>query len=293
MRTGLVPVAFALLALAAAAAPAGEGTRTVKLKTADGMTLDADLYGGSEGMPGIVALHMYQSDKSAWKPLAERRPSGWSFLAVDMRGHGGSKTQGGKDLTDQVKKRDEALFQGMWQDALAGVAYLKDEVKCDPKRIGLVGASVGCSVAIEATIRRGQDIAAVAALTPGTAYLGIPTMDQVKSWKDQPLLLLSSEKEAEGGARPIYEALRRRPDVEQQVVPGEDIHGTKMFGKVPGIEDRLASWFDAVLGREFVDGAVDPVEKRIISGRGRRGVGEQGEGDGDESGAHGVGSVGR
>ncbi len=269
IRLAVVLAIPALLSGLPIASAAGDPPRVVKLKTADGMTLDADWYGGEAGMPGVVALHMYQSDRSAWRPLADRRPAGWHFLAVDMRGHGGSKVQDGKDISDRVKKRDELLFQGMWQDALAGVAYLRDEAKCDPKRIGLVGASVGCSVAIEATIRRGQDIAAVCVLTPGTAYLGVPTMDHVKSWRDQPLLLLSSEKEADGGARPIADALRRNPEVELRIVPGEDIHGTKMFGKVDGIEDRITSWLEAVLGREILDGVADPVEKRVLAGRGR------------------------
>jgi pimeloyl-ACP methyl ester carboxylesterase len=271
MRKVLLPLALVLMAPVPPpeAAAAGETPRVVKLKTADGMTLDADWYSGEAGMPGVVGLHMFQSDRSTWKPLADRRPAGWHFLAVDMRGHGGSRMQGGKDISDRVKKKDEQLFQGMWQDALAAVAYLRDEAKCDPKRIGLVGASVGCSVAIDATIRRGQDIAAVCALTPGTAYLGVPTMDHVKSWRDQPLLLLSSEKEADGGARPIADALRRNPEVEVRVVPGEDIHGTKMFGKVDGIEDRITSWFEAVLGREILDGVADPVEKKVLPGRGR------------------------
>jgi len=249
-------------------ASAADAPRVVHLKTTDGMNLEADWYPGEEGMPGIVGLHMYPADRTSWKPLAEKRPAGYHFLAIDMRGYGGSKSQGGKDLSEQVKKRDPQLFAAMWQDALAGVKFLRDEAKCDPKRIGLVGASVGCSVAIDATIRRGSEIAAVCTLTPGKDYMGVPTMDHIRTWKEQPLLLLSSEKEADAGARPIAEELKKRPDIELSIVPGEDIHGTKMFGKVEGIEARIASWFDAVLGREILDGVADPVEKKILPGRG-------------------------
>ncbi len=256
---------LAALLLLPAAPP---GPAVVTFKTADGMTIQADHYPGDEGMPGIVGLHMYPSDRSSWRPLAEKRPAGFHFLALDLRGYGGSRKQGTADLGEAVKKRDPQLFQAMWQDALAGVKFLRDEGTCDPKRIGLVGASVGCSVAIDATIRRGSEIAAVAALTPGKDYLGVPTMDHIRTWKEQPLLLLSSEKEADGGARPIAAELKKRPEIELSIVPGEDVHGTMMFGKVEGIEDRIASWFDAVLGRAILDGAADPVEKRVLPGRG-------------------------
>ena len=261
-----------LLAVFLLLPPVPAGPTVVTFKTADGMTIQADHYPGDEGMPGIVGLHMYPSDRSSWKPLAAQRPAGLHFLALDLRGYGGSKSQGGKDLSEAVKKRDSQLFQAMWQDALAGVKFLRDEAKCDPKRIGLVGASVGCSVAIDATIRRGSEIAAVAALTPGKDYLGVPTMDHVRTWKEQPLLLLSSEKEADGGARPIAAELKKRPEITLAIVAADgkddDVHGTMMFGKVEGIEDRLASWFDAVLGRAILDGAADAVEKRILPGRG-------------------------
>jgi pimeloyl-ACP methyl ester carboxylesterase len=266
----LTPIALLLsstAALALLSAPTADPPRVVKLKTADGLTLEADWYPGGEGMPGIVGLHMYPSDRTSWKPLAEKRPAGFHFLAVDLRGYGGSRTQGGKDLSELVKKRDPALFAAMWQDALAGVNFLRDEGKCDRKRIGLVGASVGCSVAIDATIRRGQDVAGVCVLTPGKDYLGVPTMDHVKTWREQPLLLLSSEEESEGGARPIAAALGKKTEVELSIVPGEKIHGTNMFGKVAGIEERVASWFEAVLGRTIPDGEVDPVELQALPGR--------------------------
>jgi len=147
------------------------------------------------------------------------------------------------------------------------MAHLRDEGKCDGRRIGLVGASVGCSVAVDATVRRGDLVASVCALTPGKDYLGVPTMDHVKSWKEQPLLLLSSEEEADGGARPIAAELKRKPGMEFRVVPGEKVHGTNMFGKVAGIEDRIVHWFEATLAREILDGVADAVERREIPGR--------------------------
>ncbi len=253
---------LAALFLAGVDAPARGGDdapKAVTLRTQDGMELQADWYPGEAGMPGVVALHMYRQERSTWKPLAEARPRGYGFLAVDMRGHGGSKVQGGKDLSERVEKRDVPLFSAMWQDAAAAVKWLRTEGKCDPKRIGIVGASVGCSVAIDAAVRD-PSVMAVACMTPGKEYLGVPTMEHVKSFGKRPILLLSSEEEKAGGAVPIAEALKDDPECELRVVPGKEIHGARMFGKVAEIEARLASWLRAALGRQVLDGRVDPCE---------------------------------
>jgi len=254
--------AAAVLAAALAIPPAAmaAGPRVVRLETKDGLHLEADWYPGEDGMPGIVGLHMYPADRTSWAPLAEARPSGYHFLAIDMRGYGGSRTQEGVDLGARVKSRDPALFNAMWLDAAAGVEFLRGEAKCEPGRIGLAGASVGCSVAIDAAVRD-KRIAAVAVFTPGKNYLGVPTMDHLRSWGGAPLLLLSSEEEADVGARPIAEALKDRPGVDLRIVPGEKIHGTNMFGRVKGIEARTARWFEAALGREVLDGRIDAAER--------------------------------
>jgi pimeloyl-ACP methyl ester carboxylesterase len=264
MRFAALSAVVALAALAPAPAAAQEGPRVVRFATADGLTIEADHYPGEEGMPAIVGLHMYPSDRKSWAQLAALRPAGWHFLAVDMRGYGGSRKQKAGDLGERVKKRDATLFAAMWQDAAAGLKFLRDEAKCDPKRIGFIGASVGCSVAIDANIRLPEQVGAVCVLTPGKDYLGVPTMDHVRSWRDTPLLILSSEEEADAGARPIEEALKAKkaPGLELRIVPGTKIHGTDMLGRNDGVEQGILRWFEAVLGREILDGKIDAVEKR-------------------------------
>jgi pimeloyl-ACP methyl ester carboxylesterase len=261
MRTAAV-AALVFAGLLPAAARAGEGPKVVHLKTRDGLTLEADWYSGGEGMPGIVGLHMYPADRTSWKPLAEHRPEGFHFLAVDLRGYGGSKVQDGKDLSPRVKDRDPTLFQAMWQDAEAAVKFLRTEAKCDPKRIGIVGASVGCSLAIDTAVRDGR-IAGVACLSPGTNYFGIPTVDTIKSWPaGTPLLLVSPEGEAEGGAKPLAAELKGRPEVELRSVPGgREMHGTLMLDLV---RKRLGLWLMSALRREMLDGVLDATEKSSI-----------------------------
>ncbi len=133
-----------------------------------------------------------------------------------------------------------------------------------------VGASVVTSRANDeqAAARRGPetvtrkplDIAAVAVLTPGKEYLGVPTMEHVERWyKTLPLRIFSNEEERAKGADAVHDALSER-GCELTIVPGKGIHGTRMFGNVPGIEDDLAQWLTARLLGPIPDGKIEDGE---------------------------------
>ena len=99
------------------------------------MTLHADLYepaGGGETKPAIVASHEEGRDRSVWMPIAkEFTDRGFTFLAVDLRGHGKSRMQGGEDLAPRVEARDAELFAVMANDVRAAVDYVRGTVLAD------------------------------------------------------------------------------------------------------------------------------------------------------------------
>jgi pimeloyl-ACP methyl ester carboxylesterase len=228
------------------AAPLLLAAETVTLRTEDGLSIKGSLYfTRQKGAPGVVALHMYQSDRKAWKPVAERfAKAGINLLAIDMRGHGESAIQGEDDLSGKVKARDPELFNAMWKDAIAARDHLVGK-GADPNRIGFLGASVGCSVAIEAATRSDKT-RGVCVMTPGKKYLGVDTMARLPDFGDRPMLILSSKEEAGAGASAIAKALETRAELVLYEKKG--VHGTRMFGKVKGVEDRILSWFVNLLG---------------------------------------------
>lgn len=204
--------------------------------------------------PVAVLLHMYMSDHKAWDPLVpELLERGFAVLALDLRGHG-ENTAGpeGEDLGKRSRDRDADLFNAMHLDVAAAVAQLVDAGFVEG-RVALVGASVGCSVAIDSAVRN-DALGPTCLLTPGTDYLGVMTMEHVKTWGQRRLLVVSSEEERGRGADPIAEALAEqhakqvkadpsaRGRVEKWLLPETGIHGTRMFGKVEGFEARLADW---------------------------------------------------
>jgi pimeloyl-ACP methyl ester carboxylesterase len=311
-RWNLAPGTWSLLVVALLAAstatraaddaPKGED---VRFRTADGLTIAATYWSpaaAAEPAPVVVALPMYRHTRATYAPVV--RPlldRGVAVLALDLRGHGDSAQQGDDDLAKKVDARDPALFNAMHADVEGAIAWLGAEKKTPKGRIALLGASVGCSVAIDVAVRRPDDVAAVACLTPGANYLGVPTMEHVAKWPaGRPLLLVTSQGEAMTGASPILAKLEGRgaelklvsaaePD---QVDDPTALHGTKMFGRVGGVESDLADWLafhvafrrvdlgagrvaivgstgDALyLGVEFPEGAAPPDAVALRIGRG-------------------------
>lgn len=257
--------------------PAGQD---VTLTTDDKTSLAASFWPSADGnAPGVVLLHMYKSDRQSWKPLVRHLSErGFDVIAVDLRGHGGSAKQAKTDLAPRVEKRDPKLFQEMHRDAIAAVRHLVKEAKSDPARIVVVGASVGCSVAIDAARRYPKEIAAVACLSPGANYLGLNTIEHAKAWpKDKPLLLLEHASEAANGAAQVRDAIAGSRLVTYEDAAPESAkddamwaHGTKMFGRIPLVEQTVASFAaaksgsakdDVVLDGEVSDAAADPWDR--------------------------------
>lgn len=268
---GSAVVGGAVVAVLAAFPAAAQeiGSRDVAITTDDKMTIAGTLWPSASGnAPGVVLLHMYKSDRTAWAPLVRHlNERGADVLAIDLRGHGGSAKQGKSDLAPRVEKRDAKLFQDMHKDAIAAVRYLVREVKSDPARVVIVGASVGCSVAIDTARRHPKEVAAVACLSPGSNYLGLNTLEHAKAWpKDRPLLLLAHASEAAAGAAQVRDAvpgsrLVTYDDPEPEDAKGDPMwaHGTRMFGRIPLVEQTVASFVAARTGSEKDDVVLDGV----------------------------------
>ncbi len=108
--------------------------RDVSFTTADGGTIDADLYG--RGTSGVVFAHGAIFNKESWAPMARRMAAkGFQALAIDFRGYG--RSHGGSDPGAQD------------QDVLAAVRWLHAH---GANKVSVVGGSMGGGAAGEAAI---------------------------------------------------------------------------------------------------------------------------------------------
>ena len=268
----MVPRTVLLFVLCLATLPAqGE----VRLQAADGQPLSG-LYSAPKGAPrgGVLLLHMYRSNRTAWRPIESRLAAArFHVLALDLRGHGksskdaqGNPVDVSRALTNDPKTNP---FLKMHLDAKAGIDLLvKRGAPAD--RLAVVGASVGCSVALHAAHVYPDAVTAAVLMTPGIEYLGVPSVQHAKSWGNRPALIISSVEEADRGARPLKAAMTGE-DVKMLLIPERGIHGTRMFGRVATIEADIIEWLQAALVTNlelkvpvtkdlFIDGAFEADE---------------------------------
>jgi fermentation-respiration switch protein FrsA (DUF1100 family) len=106
---------------------------------------------GSEPAPAVVLCHGVWTGRRECLPIALRfAEAGYNVLCFDFRAHGLSD---GRFTTVGLHETN---------DVIGAVHYLKQRLEVDPRRIGVVGFSMGAAATIQAAARC-QDIAAVVA----------------------------------------------------------------------------------------------------------------------------------
>jgi len=237
LAAGLITLSFAAPARAIEPNP-------VFFETFDGAGIHADYYepkAAPAGAPMVILLHMYRSDRTAWKPLAgPLHDAGFAVLAIDMRGQGESVTP---ELRRRVERRDPKVFEEVYQDIRAAYDWLAQQEGIDRSRFALVGASVGCSVSLRYAVQD-RSVDAIVCLTPGLDYLGLDSRPDMKKIRGRAILMLATEDE-----RKAAKTLATMADgARGRIVASGKVHGTRMFGKVPGIEKEIATFLREGVG---------------------------------------------
>ncbi len=245
-----------LLAAAISTAALAQEAQRVTFETSDNVNVVGDYYAPKQSVepaPMAILLHQYQSDRSSWQPLiAPLHEKGFAILAIDLRGHGES---GNEEHRQEVEKKDDGVFRAMEKDLLAAYGWLAKQTNVDRTRFALVGASVGCSLALDYA---GNDpsVDAVVCLTPGEKYMGLNSLGDVRRLYGRKLLFVATEDErkaadklkdiADKGAKSAPQGAAAS-EIEVRVPEGS-AHGTAMFGTVSGIEQQLAEWLRQAVG---------------------------------------------
>jgi pimeloyl-ACP methyl ester carboxylesterase len=144
-----------LAAAAIVVLPAAAGGQPISLRAVDGRLLYGDLYGG--GPRGVVILaHGGYSNRSSWKPAAERiAAAGFQVLVLESRA--AADLSAGKD----TPCLGDAKCQS--RDVVAGVGYLR---RLGAKSVSLIGGSLGGAAVAQAAIEAPAGIDAIVMLAP-------------------------------------------------------------------------------------------------------------------------------
>ncbi len=206
----------------------------VDVKTKDGWSLRAKYNPSREGKMSFLLLHGVGGRKEDWywlvKPLFKR---GCGYLAVDLRGHGESRTSpDGKPAVYRkfVVTKAYNEYLNMSADLEAAIAYLNSQGVSEEK-IVIVGADVGGSLGLRYGALHPK-IPMVALLSPGMKYQEVTTVNAMRAYKTRPILMVYSEADKTSAREtPILYAFAKMSVGEDKatllVAPTE--HGTKML----------------------------------------------------------------
>jgi len=210
----------------------------VSFVTQDGVTIVADYYSGAEGGPAALLVHMMPATKESWRQFAaELIGRGFSsVLAIDLRGHGGSRMQGEQKL--DYRDFEDEQHQAKIKDMEAAMQWL-EERGATKDRLALVGASIGANLSI-AYGAANAEIPTVVALSPGLNYRGVTTLDKMGQYAGRELYLAASAEDGHSFEtdRQLYEV---NPDATLKELENAG-HGTTMFEKSPGFMAEVVDW---------------------------------------------------
>ena len=86
--------------------------------------------------------------------------------------------------------------------------------------------------------RRERSVDVVVCMTPGENYLGVDSVEHIEMYGARPILLLATEDERRAAEK--LGTINSGATVD--IVGSGRVHGTSMFGRIEGVEDRIVSF---------------------------------------------------
>jgi pimeloyl-ACP methyl ester carboxylesterase len=246
----LVP-AVTLLLLIHTAPAAPPPARDVTLTAADGTRLQATYYAASQPGPAVILLHMCNTTRKSWAPLAPQlAAAGIHTLTMDYRGFGES----GGDRYDTVGPQEaQKTVNEKWPgDIDTAYAFLLEQQGVDRARVGVGGGSCGVTQAVRVA-QRHPEIRSLVLLAGPLDSPGLKFLER-STW--MPLF-------ASAAADDQYDA--NAPEVMQWIlaVSGnprnrfsgfkDGKHGTEIFGPHPELPKQIVAWYSDTLIKEVAN----------------------------------------
>ncbi|HTH51688.1 MAG TPA: alpha/beta fold hydrolase [Pyrinomonadaceae bacterium] len=219
--------------------PSGKSYTTVQIASTDGTPIYGSMYAAKNAnSPAVLLLHQWMSDRHSFDEFADHvHDRGFAVLSIDGRGFGESNRRSDGSKLDPG--RTDADVKAMLGDVDVAFSYLSQQPNVDPKKVGILGASYGSSLALIYAADHPQ-VGAVAMLSPGLNYFGsMQTEPAVKKYGERPLLMFAAadDKESADAARKLGDA---DPKATTRVYSSGG-HGIALFAL--GIAEPLAKFF--------------------------------------------------
>ena len=234
----LVCLLLLVTPLSASGAPA---PRDLTISAPDGVNLKGTYYTASAPGPAVLLLHMCNTDRRSWDPLARQlSEAGIHTLTVDYRGFGESE---GPRFASLGRVAALQAINGQWPgDIDAALAYLLSLPGVDGTRVGVGGGSCGVTQAV-AVARRHKNVRSLLLLAGPLDGEGRRFLLR-NPWL--PVFASAAADDQYDADAP--EAMRWLTDLSgnpRNVFVGfaDGKHGTEMFAPHPELPQQIVRWY--------------------------------------------------
>jgi pimeloyl-ACP methyl ester carboxylesterase len=183
-------------------------------------------------VPAVLLIHGYGEDRSVWRDLSQQLLTrGWAVMALDLRGHGESKSRNQLPIQASPEwRRDPHEFP---VDVSPALDWLKAQPRINTRKIVIIGSDVGANLALIASGRY-PEVRTVVALKPNLdeslALAGSAQDFQPRS----ALLVVSSQAEGDRIRTMVRQPVR--------VLAGPVSDGTSQSATNRQVADAIFQW---------------------------------------------------
>jgi dienelactone hydrolase len=169
-------------------------TRTVQLRSKDGLPMDGDLYGASDKKrPFILLCHQAGSSRGEYRAIAPRLvKAGFACLAIDQRS--GEAMNHVANMTAEAAKKEKKPtgYGDARQDIEAAIEWIRAQGFTG--KLTLWGSSYSASLVLMIGAAN-KDVSAVLAFSPGDYLKPRGTVAKAAAGLSCPLLIVAPERE--------------------------------------------------------------------------------------------------
>jgi dienelactone hydrolase len=253
-----------LLVLATSRALAAEAPpRDADITAPDGTMLKATYYAAAKPGPGVLLLHMCNSNRKAWEPVASQLgAAGIHALALDYRGFGESK---GDRFENDFQKQQQVVNEKWPGDIDAALAFLRAQAGVDKSRIGAAGGSCGVNQAVQVAVRH-REVRSLVLLAGGTNPQGLDFLRR-NPWLPIFASAAADDQFDSDAPRSMEWLTEISGNPRNKFVAFADgRHGTEIFGPHPELPRQIVTWYvDTLLKSPADPGRAVAAKKTPVS----------------------------
>jgi pimeloyl-ACP methyl ester carboxylesterase len=204
----------------------------IQLRSSDGQRIHAQEHAVKGSTKSVLFVHMEKGSADDWEFFAKRlKRSGFTTLAIDLRGHGASQIASGS-----LQKSDWAKMKA---DVIAGVDRLE---KKGMKSIVVVGASIGANLALQVAaedLRVSQTVL----LSPGHNIKGVRVEGLLANYGDRPLFVAVSAEDGYASKTGLLLDSQAQGPHTLEILSGAG-KGSKMLDRDPSLASTIQNWLN-------------------------------------------------